>query len=41
MKTTGVFRTVIRKISIRINKDKVIKVKYDNVHFLVHVILCS
>ena len=41
MKTTGVFRNVIRKISITINKDKVIKVKYDNMHFLVHVTVCS
>ena len=33
MKTTGVFRNVIRKISITINKDKTIKIKYDNMHF--------
>ena len=41
MKTTGVFRNVIRKISITINKDKTIKIKYDNMHFLVRVIVCS
>ena len=41
MKTIGVFRNVIRKICITINKDKTIKVKYDNMHFLVHVIVCS
>ena len=40
MKTTGLFRNVIRKISITINKEKNIKIKYDDMHFLVHVIVC-
>ena len=34
MKTTDAFRNVIRKLSITINLDKKINIKYDNMHFL-------